>query len=129
MRKGPLAASPEEYVQSLDGWQRARVDMLREIALGVGDCDETVKWGHLVYLANGPAFLIRAEDDRVLFGFWRGKRMMDIEPRMQGAGKYELRTLHLLEGMEIEPAVAQRLIREAISLNHSLGNPTKPTKA
>lgn len=124
MRKGPLAASPDEYVQSLSGWQRASVEMLREIALSVGDSDETVKWGHLVYLANGPAFLIRAEDHRVLFGFWRGKRMLDIEPRMTGTGKYEMKTLELREDMDIDPAVAERLVREAIRLNRTIGNPT-----
>jgi len=123
-RSGPLPASPEEYVQSIGGWQRERVELLRGIATQVGDSEEIVKWGHLVYMANGPAFLIRAEDDRVLFGFWRGKRMMEIEPRMQGAGKYELRTLHLFEDMKIEPAVAERLIQEAILLNRTIGNPT-----
>ena len=123
-RSGPLPASPDEYIQSIGGWQRERVDMLRAIAAKVGDADETVKWGHLVYMTNGPAFLIRAEDDRVLFGFWRGKRMLDIEPRMVGAGKYELRTLHLFENMKIEPAVAERLICEAIRLNRTIGNPT-----
>ena len=129
MRKGPLAASPDEYVQSIDGWQRQRVEFLREIAHRVGGSQEVVKWGHLVYMTDGPTFLIRAEDDRVLFGFWRGKRMMDIEPRMVGGGKYELRTLHLLEGMEIDPAVAEKLIRQSIALNASLGNPTKLNKA
>ena len=72
-RSGPLPASPDEYVQSISGRQRERVDLLRSIASQVGGADETVKWGHLVYMANGPAFLIRAEDHRVLFGFWRGK--------------------------------------------------------
>ena len=129
MRKGPLPASPEEYVQSIGGWQRARVDFLRDIAHRVGGSDEIVKWGHLVYMTDGPAFLIRAEDDRVLFGFWRGKRMMDIEPRMQGGGKYELRTLHLFEDMTIDAATAEKLIRKAIALNASLGNPTKLNKA
>ena len=86
-RSGPLPASPDEYVQSIGGWQRERVEMLRGIATHVGDSHEIVKWGHLVYMANGPAFLIRAEDDRVLFGFWRGKRMLDIEPRMMGSGQ------------------------------------------
>ena len=123
-RSGPLPASPEEYVQSIGGWQRERVELLRGIATQVGDSEEIVKWGHLVYMANGPAFLIRAEDDRVLFGFWRGKRMMEIEPRMQGAGKYELRTLHLFEDMKIDPGVAERLIQEAILLNRTIGNPT-----
>ena len=121
---GPLPASPEEYVQSIGGWQRERVDMLRAIALRVGDSDETVKWGHLVYMANGPAFLIRAEEHRVLFGFWRGKRLLDIEPRMTGTGKYEMKTLDLRETTAIDAAVAERLVREAIRLNRTIGNPT-----
>lgn len=123
MRSGSLPASPDEYVQSIGGWQRDRVVMLRDIALRVGDSDETVKWGHLVYLANGPAFLIRAEGDRVLFGFWRGKRLLDIEPRMTGTGKYEMKTLELGEDTTIDPAIAERLIREAIRLNRTIGNP------
>ena len=127
MRKGPLAATPEEYVQLIDGWQRERVDMLRDVALKVGDSQETVKWGHLVYMANGPAFLIRAEDHRVLFGFWRGKRLLEIEPRMTGTGKYEMKTLDLREDTDIDPTVAERLVREAIKLNHSVGNPTART--
>lgn len=126
-RTGPLPASPEEYVQSIDGWQRDRVDMLRAIARGVGDSDETVKWGHLVYMANGPTFLIRAEENRVLFGFWRGKRLLDIEPRMKGGGKYELRTLEIREDTSIDPSIAERLIREAINLNRTVGNPTART--
>lgn len=45
--------------------------------------------------------LIRAEDDRVLFGFWRGKRMRHLEPGLKGDGKYELGTLELREGDDI----------------------------
>jgi hypothetical protein len=123
-RSGLLAASPDEYVRSLSGWQRERVEVLRGIAHRVGQADETIKWGHLVYLANGPAFMIRAEDDRVLFGCWRGERLLDIEPRMTGSGKYEMKTLELRDGTEIDPAVAERLIREAIRLNHLVGDPT-----
>ena len=123
-RSGPLPASPDEYVQSIGGWQRKRVDLLRAIALQVGDADETVKWGHLVYLANGPAYLIRAEEHRVLFGFWRGKRLLGIEPRMTGTGKYEMKTLELREDTPIDPDVAEKLIREAINLNRTIGNPT-----
>ena len=123
-RSGPLPASPDEYVQSITGWRRERVDLLRGIARKVGDSEETVKWGHLVYLANGPAFLIRAEESRVLFGFWRGKRLLDIEPRMTGTGKYEMKTLDLREHTAIDPAVVEQLIREAIKLNRTIGNPT-----
>ncbi len=122
-RSGPLPASPDEYVQSIRGWRRDRVDTLRAIAHRIGYSDETVKWGHLVYMANGPAFLIRADEERVLFGFWRGKRLLDIEPRMTGSGKYEMKTLELREKTVIDAAVAERLIREAIRLNQTIGNP------
>lgn len=123
-RPGPLSASPDEYVGSLTGWQRKRVELLRSIAARFSDAEETVKWGHLVYVANGPAFLIRAEDCRVLFGFWRGKRLLEIEPAMKGSGKYEMRTLELNEDTPVDQLVAEQLIREAIRLNRTLGDPT-----
>ena len=124
-RTGSPPASPDEYVQSIRGWQRQRVDLLRAIAKKVGDSDETVKWGHLVYLANGPAFLIRAENHRVLFGFWRGKRLLDLEPRMKGSGKYEMLSLELREDTPIDPAIAEQLIRKAIEFNRTIGNPAE----
>jgi hypothetical protein len=43
--------------------------------------------------------LIRAEDARVLFGFWRGKLLRAIEPRLKPGGKYEMATLELREAM------------------------------
>ena len=123
-RTGPPPASPDEYLRSLTGWQRDRVETLRSIAQRVAGTDECIKWGHLVYFANGPAFLIRAEDERVLFGFWRGKRLLDIEPRMTGTGKYEMKTLELRKETPFDRAVIEQLIRKAIELNLSLGNPT-----
>ena len=126
-RSGPPPASPDEYVQSIGGWQRERVDTLRAIAARVGDAEESIKWGHLVYVANGPCFLIRAEENRVLFGFWRGKRLLDIEPRMTGTGKYEMKTLDLREETPLDPAVAEQLMREAIRLNRTVGNPAERT--
>ena len=72
MRKSAPAADPDAYVHALDGWRRTCVAMLRGAVRKVARLEETVKWGHLVYAANGPALLIRAEDERVLLGFWRG---------------------------------------------------------
>ena len=87
--------------------------------------EERIKWGHLVYFANGPVLLIRAEESRVLFGFWRGQRLREIEPRLKPGGKYEMATLELREGDTIKPAVATRLAREAVALNRTVGDPTK----
>jgi Uncharacterized conserved protein len=128
MAKMTSASSPDEYVAGLSGWRRSLVEKLRETVTAAGEVEEAVKWGHLVYMANGPLLLIRAEEQRVLFGFWRGKRLQRIEPRLKASGKYEMATLDLREGMNVSAAVARRLTKEAIRLNESLGDPRDAAK-
>lgn len=123
MRKVKPAANPDAYVAALSGWQRATVQKLRTAVQGAGSLEELVKWGHLVYMSNGPALLIRAEEQRVLFGFWRGQRLQSIEQRLKPGGKYEMATLELREGMTVNSAIARRLTKEAMRLNKSLGDP------
>ena len=89
----------------------ALVELLRAAVAKEKTLEERIKWGHLVYFANGPVLLIRAEESGLLFGFWRGKRLTGIEPRLKGGGKYEMATLELHEGDAIKPAVARRLER------------------
>lgn len=123
MRKSTPAASPDAYVAALDGWRRARVEELRAAVRGAAPLDEVIRWGHLVYLSSGPVLLIRAEDERVLFGFWRGQRLRSIEPRLKPGGKYEMATLELREGAAIDAGTVRRLTREAVALNAAHGNP------
>ena len=126
MRKaGPPPANPDAYVDALSGWQRERVLLLRSAVQPAG-ADEVIKWGHLVYFANGPAFLIRAEDSRVLFGFWRGQRLRDIEPKLKPGGKYEMATLVVVEETAVDANLATELALTAVELNATLGDPTKP---
>ena len=119
------ATSPDGYVAALEGWRQAGVaalrDVVREAAPGL---EERLKWGHLVYFDAGPVLLIRAEASRLLFGFWRGKRLLHIEPRMTGGGKYELRTLELRENTVLDRATALALVGAAVRLNAELGDPT-----
>ncbi|MDM0117331.1 DUF1801 domain-containing protein [Variovorax sp. J22R133] len=124
MKKSIPAESPEAYVASLAGWQQRQVDALRSTVTSTAPLQEVIKWGHLVYFSNGPALLIRAEDSRVLFGFWRGKRLRGIEPRLKPGGKYEMATLELVETTPLERSTVVALVREAVALNASLGNPT-----
>ena len=124
MKKIIPAGDPEAYVAALDGWRRELVVLLREEVGASGKLDEVIKWGHLVYSANGPVLLIRAEERRLLFGFWRGQRLREIEPRLKPGGKYEMATLELHEGDKIDSKVVQKLVRKAIALNRSLGDPT-----
>lgn len=123
MHKTKPAENPDAYVAALDGWRRELVERLRTGVLGAAKLEEAVKWGHLVYFSNGPVLLIRAEAQRVLFGFWRGKRLLDVEPRLKPGGKYELATLDLREGMTIAATTVRKLTKQAVALNHSLGNP------
>ena len=128
MKKALPAANPDEYVAALTGWRRACVEELRATVRGVAPLEEVVKWGHLVYLAHGPVLLIRAEETRVLLGFWRGRRLLGIEPRLRPGGKYEMATAELREGQRLEPATVRHLASEAIRLNSELGDPTKAAR-
>lgn len=128
MKKSIPAENPEAYVASLAGWRRACVMALRKEVLAAGTLDEVIKWGHLVYFTKGPVLLIRAEEKRVLFGFWRGQRLRETEPRLKPGGKYEMATLELREGDDVAPRVVRKLVREAIALNQRLGDPTKVAK-
>lgn len=124
MKKAIPAASPDAYVAALDGWRRTLVDALRKSTRSAGKLDERIKWGHLVYFHNGPVLLIRAEDHRVLFGFWRGKRLRDIDDRLKGTSKYEMASIDLREGDKLPATKAKQLVAAAIALNDELGDPT-----
>ena len=128
MKKSRPAASPAKYVASLRGWQAATVRRLRAAVRAAAKLEETIKWGNLVYFANGPVLVIRAESRRVLFGFWRGQRPGTIEPRLKPGGKYEMATLSLDEASTILPATIRKLVRKAVSLNRTIGDPTRAAR-
>ncbi|MBL9070075.1 MAG: DUF1801 domain-containing protein [Sphingopyxis sp.] len=124
---GPAAESPDAYITALSGWQRERAAMMRAAIMAAAPFEETIKWTNLVFLANGPCILIRAEEHRVLLGFWRGKRLRDVDPRIKASGKYELGNLVMTEATEITPDQVARLAGEAFRLNATLGNPAART--
>ena len=128
MRKAKPAANPDAYVAALDGWHGKCVEALRTTVQASAVLEEVVKWGHLVYVANGPVLLIRAEDNRILLGFWRGQRLSAIEPRLKPGGKYEMATLELRKGTTVASATVRRLTREAVGLNNRLGDPRLAAK-
>ena len=129
MKSMVAAESPAAYVKALTGWRKSLVTALRRSTLDAATLEERIKWGNIVYFSNGPVCMVRAEDARVLFGFWRGQRLREIEPRLKGGGRYEMATLVLEEGDTLGPAVARRLVREAVKLNKSLGDPTAAASA
>ena len=128
MKKTTPPANADAYVASLSGWQRPCVESLRKAARADSKLEEAVKWGHLVYLCDGPVLLIRAEDERVLFGFWHGQRLRHLEPRLKPGGKYEMATMEFSQDTTITAATTRHLVKEAVALNQSLGDPTRIAK-
>lgn len=129
MKKTPPTAgadaTPDTYVNALRGWRRDCVETLRAAVQSAATLDEAIKWGHLVYFARGPVLLIRAEEERVLLGFWRGQRLRLIEPRLKPGGKFEMATLEITRGTTVDAFTARRLAAKAVALNKTLGDPTK----
>ncbi|MES1265106.1 MAG: DUF1801 domain-containing protein [Variovorax sp.] len=124
MKKSVPAASPDAYIASFRGWRQRYAEALRSTVVSTAPLEEVIKWGHLVYFSNGPVLLIRTEEKRILFGFWRGKRLRGIEPRLKPGGKYEMATLELVEETPLERATVVALVKAAVGLNASLGDPT-----
>ena len=101
--------------------------MMRAAILAAARFDETIKWTNLVFMANGPCILIRAEEHRVLLGFWRGKRLREVDPRIKASGKYELGNLVMTEATGVTAGEVSHLAAEAFRLNIELGNPAART--
>jgi len=118
------AASPDAFVEDLAGWRRELVAMLRAAVNAGAAFDEIIKWGNLVFVHGGLCILIHVEDHRVVFGFFRGKRLTVLEPRIKPSGKYELGNIVFHEGDGIDAAKVTGLAREAARLNDELGDPT-----
>ena len=118
------AANPDAYVEALSGWQRERVEILRAAVNAGAEFEEIVKWHNLVFVSNGLCILIRAEDKRVLLGFWRGKRLVHLDRRIKASGKYELANLVMAEATVIDPALITQLATAAAALNLEYGDPT-----
>jgi hypothetical protein len=128
MKKSVPAASPDAYVAALRGWRKTLIEKLRKAVRAAAKLEEVIKWRHLVYFSSGPVLLIRAEDERVLFGFWRGQRLTKIEPRLKPGGKYEMATMELREGNDVSPARVKKLVQNAVALNKKLGDPQQDAK-
>ena len=118
------AANPDAYVEALSGWQRERVEILRAAVNAGAEFEEIIKWHNLVFVSNGLCILIRAEDKRVLLGFWRGKRLVHLDRRIKASGKYELANLVMAEATVIDPALITQLATAAAALNLEYGDPT-----
>lgn len=121
---GTVAASPDDYVEALSGWQRDYVEMLRAAIHAGGDFAESIKWTNLLFSSNGPCLVVRAEEKRVILALFRGKRLRHLDPRIKASGKFELANMIVTGPDEVDTKLVTQLAREAAALNADLGDPT-----
>lgn len=122
--KGQPPADPAEYVARLAGWQLSLVTTLREAIHAAAPFEEAIKWHNLIFVADGPCMLIHTEESRVLLGFWRGKRLVELDDRIKPSGKYELGNITFREDTPVDATQITRLATAARELNRQLGDPT-----
>jgi hypothetical protein len=80
------------------GWRRELVETAARGGERGAAFDEIIKWGNLGFVHNGLCVVIHVEDHRVVFGFFRGKRLTGFEPRIKPSGKVRAGEHRVLRG-------------------------------
>lgn len=123
--RGTAASTPEEWIELWTGWPRQCAETLREAVAAGADFVQDIKWGNLFFSAQGRCILIHVEDERVVLGFMRGKRLAADAPEIRPSGKYELGNIIFRTGDTIDSARITKLARDAARLNGAFGDPTR----
>ena len=120
-----MSGKVDAYAMRFNGWRGETLVLLRKAVVESSpEIAETFKWGQPVYEAHGPVCYLKANNKHVTLGFWRGREMMALDPRLDGAG---VRMAHIkfFEGDTVGVAAIRKLVRAAVALNVEKGDPTR----
>ncbi|MGD2178788.1 MAG: DUF1801 domain-containing protein [Anaerolineae bacterium] len=119
------AKTVAEYAAGLGDWRTEVVlavrDLVREAA---PEAKESIKWAQPVFEVGGPVCYIKAFKNHVNFGFWRGVDLPAEPSILEGSGE-KMRHVKLTGLEDIQEDVFRDLVRAAVALNRSKGDPTK----
>jgi hypothetical protein len=108
----------------LPQWQRAIAATLREaIREPAAELVESIEWAHPVYEANGPVGYFKGYKNHLTFGSWRGAALLELDERLEGSGEV-MAHMKFREGDQIRSQPLTELVKKAVQLNATLGNPT-----
>ena len=128
MKARPTASNGktvEAYIEKLGDWRGQVVADVRALIREVApEASEAIKWGQPVYEVNGPFAYINAFANHVNFGFWRGADLADKHALLEGSGA-KMRHVRLDSADDVRPDAFRELVRNAVRLNRTLGDPTR----
>jgi hypothetical protein len=116
----------EEYIASLQPWQMEIVARLRALLKQVEPpAIERIMWNQPVFDVNGHCCYIKAFQDHVNFGFFRGAALSDPAGLLHGSGEM-MRHIPIKNAAEITENLnaLTDMIYEAMRLNLEEGDPT-----
>ena len=118
----------DDYVATIEPAQAAIVAKIRDLVREASpELREVFKWGQPVWELAGPLCYVKAFRSSTNFGFWRGVEVAeraDPDRALTGDG-VKMRHLKLASVSDIQVEHVKRLIRVAVELNRTFGDPTK----
>ncbi len=113
------------YIASLSDWRRDVVAQLCALVeKAAPQASGSIKWAQPVYEDHGPFCYVRAFKSHVNLGFWRGADLTDPKHRLQSGGQ-RMAHIKVTGPKDVDAAGFTKLVKTAVQLNRTLGNPTK----
>jgi len=114
--------SVDEYIEGQEKWAADVIVELRSLLREYApEAKESFKWAQAVFDDHGPFCFIRAFDDGVNLGFWRGSQIVDPRGLLEGKGA-KMRQLRISKKEQINKKALGILIKQAVLLNKRYGS-------
>lgn len=118
------ASTVDEYIANHKGWQRDVMAKLRALIKSTcPEAVESIKWSQPVYEYEGFLCYMKAFNNHVNLGFWRGAELSDPEGLLSGDG-LKLRHVSLTSVHDFRADAFTDFIKHAMRLNREKGDPT-----
>lgn len=115
----------DEYIESLEGEPARVAAQLRYMVHDeIPEVIESIKWSQPVFDLAGPFAYVKAFENHVNLGFWRGATLADPAGILKGTGE-QMRHVKLAHLDDIQEGPVRELIRQAAALNVQEGDPTE----
>lgn len=119
------ATTVDAYVASLPADQQQIIGAVRRLVLAAAPgATESIKWAQPGYEDHGPFAYIKASRSHVTFGFWRGVELEAGRGILESSG-VKMAHVKLRSVGDIDTRLLQTLVKQAVKLNRSKGDPTK----